>query len=159
MLSRGARKIVFVQPALEWPAVERRKSGVLKAISQAKQASCDVIQCKVEENFETIQTAVDEYFVKNGRPDAILGATDAIAIAALRYCQDNGYSVPGDIKIAGFNGFSAHRYTNPTLTTIKSPAYEMGLHAGSMLLERLKSKSFAARETSFPVTFVKGGST
>jgi len=35
--------------------------------------------------------------------------------------------------IAGFNGFDVWRYTSPTITTVVSPAYEMGRQAGELL--------------------------
>ena len=158
VLSKGARKLFFLQSLMEWPAVERRKKGVMSAVKKTKNATCEVMRYAEEDDFSVIQKAVDKYFLENGKPDAIIGATDIIAIAALRYCQSKGYSVPENIMVTGFNGFASSQYTTPPLTTIKSPAYEMGQYAGSLILERLDSKKFAMRETKFPVTYVQGGS-
>lgn len=158
LLSKGARKLLFLQSIMEWPAVERRKKGVMSAVAKSKKATCDVMRYAEEDDFSVIQEAVDRYFSENGKPDAILGATDIIAIAALRYCQSKGYSVPGNIMVTGFNGFASSQYTTPPLTTIRSPAYEMGQYAGSLILERLDSRKFSKRETIFPITFVPGGS-
>jgi len=61
--------------------------------------------------------------------------------------------------IAGFNGFDVWRYTTPTLTTVVSPAYEMGRHAGEMLIQRLRNGAFPKRNVSLPVRLQVGEST
>ena len=157
VLSKGAKKLLFVQPLMEWPAVERRKAGIMTAVSESKNSSCEIVRCE-ESSFTAIQSAIHGYFSRSRQPDAILGATDDMGIAALRYCQDAGYSVPKEIMITGFNGFEARNYTNPSLTTVKSPAYEMGQYAGSLILNRLKSDRFSKKETLYPVSLLQGGS-
>jgi LacI family transcriptional regulator len=51
------------------------------------------------------------------------------------------------------------RYTSPTITTVVSPAYEMGRHAGELLIQRLKTGSFAKRSVVLPVRLQVGEST
>jgi DNA-binding LacI/PurR family transcriptional regulator len=58
----------------------------------------------------------------------------------------------------GFNGFDAWRYTQPALTTVISPAYEMGRVAGQLLMERLKGKTFSKSTSVFPVSLQVGQS-
>lgn len=158
ILSKGAQKLLFLQSTLEWPAIEKRKLGVINTISKSNSAILDIVKFEQEDSFSSIQLAVNKYFKENGKPDAIIGATDAIAIAALRYCQDEGYAIPESIMVAGFNGFTSRLFTTPTLTTIASPAYEIGQTAGEIILERLHSGKFSNRETLLPVSFVQGGS-
>lgn len=157
VLKRGARKLLFVEPGMEWPAIRERHSGVIAAVRGVKGARLDTLQCH-ESRFEEIQNLVQEYFRASGAPDAVLGATDSIGIAALRFCQDNGFSVPKEILVTGFNGFEAVRYTNPPLTTVRSCAYDMGYYAGSLLLKRIESGRYIKRKTVFPVHLQPGGS-
>jgi LacI family transcriptional regulator len=67
--------------------------------------------------------------------------------------------VPKDLMIAGFNGFDVWRYTTPTLTTVLSPAYELGRYAGELLIHRLRSGDFPKRSIVLPVSLQIGEST
>jgi LacI family transcriptional regulator len=87
-----------------------------------------------------------------------VAATDSLAGAVLHACESCGLNVPKDIAVTGFNGFDVWRYTRPSLTTVMSPAYEMGRYAGELLMQRLRGESFSKHNTIFPVSLHEGGS-
>jgi len=157
VLSQGAEKLLFIRPLVQWPAIDKREKGIRSAVAATKGSTLEVLKCE-EATFEQTQAALDRYLATSEFPDAILGGTDAMGIAALRYCQDQGYSVPEQIAVTGFNGFAACNYSTPSLTTIVSPAYAMGEHAGQLILNRLQTGRFSARQTLFPVSFRQGES-
>lgn len=159
VIENNAKRLVFLTPSMIWPAIDERKRGILSAIEETdSDIELDVVVCP-HEGFDDTQLALQKYFARNDKPDAILGGNDRLGIAALRFCQDQGLDVPGDILITGFNGFESSRYTNPPLTTITSPSYEMGQHAGAMIIRRLQTDRFSKRSTLFPVRFQPGSST
>jgi DNA-binding LacI/PurR family transcriptional regulator len=82
-----------------------------------------------------------------------------MGVAALKACESMGVEVPKRLIVTGFNGFDLWRYTRPTLTTVMSPAYEMGRRAGNMLIQRLRDGRFAQRNVAFPVTLSLADST
>ena len=45
--------------------------------------------------------------------------TDVIAIDAMRALEDNGYAVPDDIAVVGFDDLSHAKYVTPPLTTVR----------------------------------------
>src|SRR5690606_26379541 len=104
------------------------------------------------------QTALRKYLSETEIPDAILGGNDRLAIACMRHLQDEGFQVPQDVMVTGFNGFESHRYTNPTITTVTSPASEMGQYAGATVMRRLQTGQFTNNRTVYPVRFQQGGS-
>lgn len=57
--------------------------------------------------------------VKDGRkpPQAIFCANDYMAFAACSELESNGYSVPEDVIVTGFDGVPASEYFSPQLTT------------------------------------------
>ena len=59
-------------------------------------------------------------------PTAIFAASDPIAIGALRALTQNGYRVPQDVSIIGFDNIDTANYTSPPLTTIFAPTFDMG---------------------------------
>jgi LacI family transcriptional regulator len=69
---------------------------------------------------------------------------------------DKGYGVPDDVRVVGFNGFEAHRYSQPSLTTVRSVPYELGELAGNAMLGRLTGGAFDVKEYVLPVAFMPG---
>lgn len=58
--------------------------------------------------------------------EAIVGFYDLIAAGALQALQARGIAVPGEIAIAGFDDDDVAFASDPRLTTVRLPFYEMG---------------------------------
>ncbi|WP_040285074.1 substrate-binding domain-containing protein [Sporosarcina koreensis] len=67
-------------------------------------------------------------------PDIIMCATDEMAIGALKAIRDAGLSVPQDIGITGFGGYSLASAVSPGLSTVRFAFREAGAEAGCALL-------------------------
>lgn len=100
-----------------------------------------------------MQSAVARYLETHPLPEAIVGGNDSIATAAMLHLFDKGLRVPDDVRVVGFNGFEAHRYSRPRLTTVLSVPYELGERAGRAMLQRLENGSFEVSEYILPVAF------
>ncbi len=158
LLKRHMRSVVFVRPALDWSAVEQREKGLRSILAAAAPAIDIKTLIAPSELFDDVHQVVKNHLAKR-TPDAIVAATDSMAVAALKACEHRGLRVPKDVVIAGFNGFDVWRYTSPTLTTVVSPAYEMGRHAGELLIQRMKTGAFSRRSVVMPVHLQVGEST
>ena len=66
-------------------------------------------------------------------PTAIFAASDPIAIGALKAMADRGVRVPDQVSLIGFDDISMASYTSPALTTVHTPAYDMGYLATKLL--------------------------
>lgn len=155
---KGVRSILFVRPELDWCALEQRERGLRGVLANVTPAVDVKTLITPSERFDDVQQAVRDHLDKRA-PGAIVAATDSMAVAALKACELSDIRVPKDLLIAGFNGFDVWRYTSPTITTVVSPAYEMGRVAGEMLIERLKTGSFTKRRVVLPVRLQVGEST
>ena len=65
--------------------------------------------------------------------DAIVAASDLIAIGALRALQESGVDVPRQVAVVGFDDIPAASLTNPPLTTVMQDTRR----AGELLVETL----------------------
>lgn len=74
------------------------------------------------------------------RPTALLAAGDALAIGALLALQEVGLRVPEEISMICCDGAPIADLTQPPLTTVAQPRYEVGARAAQMLVERLEGK-------------------
>lgn len=159
VLAKGARRLLMLVPDAVWPAMVERTRGVREAMRAAnRRANLRVVTCR-ENDFDDVQQVLRRDIETAGRPDAVLAGNDQIGIAALRFLQDQGLNVPDDIMVTGFNALNFHRHTQPLLTTVRSPVYEMGVRGGQELLLKLKGGQFSRRDVISEIQFVPGGST
>ncbi|MEL7446675.1 MAG: LacI family DNA-binding transcriptional regulator [Pseudomonadota bacterium] len=63
--------------------------------------------------------------------DGIFAVCDALAFGVMEALQNAGRTIPGDIKLVGFDGIPASELTNPPLTTIEPDLDQ----AGRLLVE------------------------
>lgn len=80
-------------------------------------------------------------------PTALFVFNDEMAFGALKAVRDNGFRVPEDIAIVGFDNLEMSTVVTPTLTTINQPRYEIGKKAAELLLtlmagNEVKKKKF-----------------
>ena len=73
--------------------------------------------------------------------DGLFCATDTIAIGACTALKDLGYSIPGDISLVGFDGLGHNLLTEPHITTVQQPVYELGMMLAKRLLARLDGQN------------------
>ena len=68
---------------------------------------------------------------------AVMCVSDLSAFGALTECQRQGFSVPGQIAIAGFGAYDLSAQSVPTITTIDARAAEIGQCAAEIILTLL----------------------
>ena len=66
--------------------------------------------------------------------DAVFVVSDSMAIGALRALKEEGVSVPEECAVMGFDGIDLGAYTEPRLTTVRQPAYQLGEEAVESLI-------------------------
>lgn len=72
----------------------------------------------------------------NKHPTAIIGAADLSIIGALKGVKQLGLKVPSDISLIGWGGIEYGLYTDPMITSIADPRYDLGVKAMEMLLSQ-----------------------
>ena len=158
-LDGGAKRLAMLVPELYWPAIGERIKGIREAIRQQKNgAELRIVTCGDGE-FRGTQAALAQDLDTHGLPDAILAGNDQMGISAMKLLAARGIRIPDQVILTGFNAFEFWQYTDPVLTTVRSPAYEIGARGGSEILKRLAEGSFTQTDIVYPVTLQRGGST
>lgn len=156
VVARGARRLALLTPSQQWPAMIERHEGVRAVLERAgARVRCDTVLCGSESMADT-QQAIARYVDREGLPDVFMGGNDQMAIAALTWALDRRLSVPGEVRVTGFNAFEFAQYVRPRLTTVLSPAYEMGKRGAALLLRRLAQKTFEKNEILMDVELQEG---
>ena len=69
------------------------------------------------------------------RPDAIVCASDRLAIGAMAWLQRKGYRVPDDIAVTGFDNIPDSEFAFPPLTTVHIHKVRLGELAAERLVK------------------------
>src|SRR5690606_8275619 len=80
--------------------------------------------------------AATQLMGRNEQFDAIFAVNDAVAIGTTHVLRENGYGVPDDISLVGFDDESYAQYYYPSLSTVWQPVYELGMLSAKILLDR-----------------------
>ncbi|WP_286272255.1 LacI family DNA-binding transcriptional regulator [Thalassotalea hakodatensis] len=80
---------------------------------------------------------------------ALFVYNDAMAIGAISTLEDNGYRVPNDVSVIGFDDVLLSRYSRPKLTTLHYPIVEMAKQAANLALCMTKPEENIVAETTF----------
>ena len=95
---------------------------------------------------ESAYQATLELLALDEPPTAIFALNDVMAFGAMSAIQENGYKVPQDIAVVGYDGIHLARYATPSLTTIEAPNLEQGHYAAEMLLKLINGKKLDSRQ-------------
>ena len=70
-------------------------------------------------------------------PSAVVCANEESAIGTLKYLQQEGYTIPGDVAVVSFNDTPRSALVSPPLTSVSINTKEMANAALRMLAERI----------------------
>ena len=92
-------------------------------------------------------------------PSDVIAVNDLTALGAMECLQRRGIRVPEDVSVAGFDDSYLARYAAPPLTTVRLPAYEMGIAATEMAIAAVEGNSSIPGGREFPVELCRRAST
>jgi LacI family transcriptional regulator, repressor for deo operon, udp, cdd, tsx, nupC, and nupG len=90
---------------------------------------------------------------------AVVCASDALALGAVRAARKQGLSVPGDLSVIGFDDSTFMAATDPPLTTVRQPIEAMGAAAIASLLAQIDGNVVASEEMLFDPELIVRSST
>jgi len=127
LIARGRRDIAFVGTATSGsPEFLDRFRGYSDALADAGIARSLTLQADSISTEEDGYEATVRLLRRNGSFDAIVAASDLIAIGAIRALKEAGLDVPGRVAVTGFDDILAAGFANPALTTVAQDSRAAG---------------------------------
>ncbi len=118
LIGLGRRRIVFLgDPAV--PEMGLRYEGYRIAHERAARPRVLPHIVPAHLTADTAYEAMREFIGNAGDFDAVFGATDVIAMSALRAITAAGLAVPRDVAVVGFDDIALASHANPPLTTVR----------------------------------------
>ncbi|MCF8241700.1 MAG: LacI family transcriptional regulator [Melioribacteraceae bacterium] len=156
LIEYGHKKIAFIGGDISHPSIRDRLTGYTRALDNAG----------INFNKNIIHTispypdrqngydAAKSIFTKNKNITAVFACNDAMAIGVMHYLKDNGYSIPDDVSIIGFDDVEADLLLDPPLSTIRVPKFDLGAEAFKIMKESIQNKETKSKIVLVPVELI-----
>ncbi|PJJ61873.1 LacI family DNA-binding transcriptional regulator [Compostimonas suwonensis] len=135
LLALGHRRIAVIDgPEEDRLVLASRRAGIQRAMKDAAIGEIVVVE-RGDFGTESGEAAAARLMSAEQHPTAIMAMNDRMAIGAMNWLQHNGYSVPGDISVTGFDDIPAAALVSPALTSVHVSSPDLGEKAAEILLD------------------------
>ncbi|HEX9925820.1 MAG TPA: substrate-binding domain-containing protein [Anaerolineae bacterium] len=139
------RRIALIRGPAGHPYALERHHAYLDALNKRGLSPDPALiapQVSWENGAEAMRVLLDERHLTPGVDvEAVVAASDLLAISALGLLTERGIRVPHDLAVAGFNDIEEGRLISPPLTSVSLPFYDQGRQAVEALLGTLAGEA------------------
>ena len=162
LYKQGCRKIGLINGSEKIPPYADRYRGYKQAI---RELSLPEITAERESKLREMKYSYDcavKLIDENMELDAILAATDAQGMGAIRALKDNGLHTPQDIRVLSMTGHRVGDMLETSLTSMELPGFEIGQKAAAMVIDSIEADDKhkpAVQHLTFSATLAEREST
>jgi DNA-binding LacI/PurR family transcriptional regulator len=158
VISKGHRDIAYVRGDRLSRNERDRYDGFREALKKHNVPFREDLEIAGSFTIPAGQKAVQ--YIKNlaSKPSVLMCANDHAAFGALSEARSLGIRVPDELAIVGFDGVSLTEYTNPPITTVKQPLFNMGFEASEALFDLLSNPDSKPMRKILPIELIVRGS-
>jgi len=139
-------KIAFIRGPATHVYAKERYEAYLEGL---KNNNIEIDERLISENgnwtIDAGEKAVKDFIQKNLIPgkdiEAFICVGDNVAIGAQEYLLKQGYQIPYDIAVCGFNGTNEAAWCNPPITTVEMPFAGIGEKSAEILFQKIKNEN------------------
>jgi len=135
----GARRIAFVRGPVANAEAELRLAAYRTTLAEHglpfDERLIAVGDFMSESGTDALRTLADTPGARLSEIDTIVASNDAMAMGVLAGLEARQISVPGQIRVIGFDDVEDARLTQPPLTTVRQPLERLGQEALRLALE------------------------
>lgn len=139
LINAGRKRIGYMSVNLGLEPLRDRLASYLHTMKMhGLSAEKGFVQELVYDNVENEVKKIIPEMVQNSKVDAIVFATHYLAAEALRVLKAIKVEVPADVALVSYGQKKDFDLTEPPITAVSLPIYEMGDKAVNILLENMK---------------------
>lgn len=131
----GARRIVHISGPLGHQSSQDKLNGYRSALMASAIAPDPDLEIEGDYSEESGARAAEQLLRQGIDFEAIFAANDQMALGVHAALRTHGLTVPGDVRLVGYDDIPLARYVEPTLTSIQGDMTEVGAIAARRLLE------------------------
>ena len=161
LIQLGHRDIAFLAGDMAHPSIRERYLGYHSALQQhgiSPNPELEIINEK-KTGKESGYHAVCTLLNKGVKFSALFACNDAMAIGAMECLKKQGFKIPEQISVVGFDDIESDAFQDPPLTTISVPKYDMGIEAIKLVREMIEQNLKKNKKIIVPVELIVRKST
>lgn len=148
LVSTGKKKIGLMNCNTRFKYARHREKGYIKALKEAALEVNEQWMAHISSiNYKLAYSTALHMLQQKNRPDAFFACSDVFGIAIINAAKQLGLKVPEDIAVVGFDNIDIAIMSDPPLTTIEQPTYQLGFQACELLLEKIKNPETTDRKS------------
>jgi LacI family sucrose operon transcriptional repressor len=155
LIRKGCKKIAHICGDLTLDLLANKRSEAFQDITAESGVESVIVQ--TDEQFFITQDydpIISRLFAEHPDIDGVFATSDIIAAYTVKVCQARQKSVPGDVKIVGYDDSRYASLFLPSLTSIRQPVEEMARLAVELLVHQLQDQPVAT-EHVLPVELIE----
>ncbi|GAB3973238.1 LacI family DNA-binding transcriptional regulator [Spirosoma terrae] len=137
LIEQGCRRILYITGNLKRNVYADRLKGYRLALLEHGLPYLDELVMVTDLSQEAGIEAARLIQRMDKKPDGLFIANDLCAVSCMSALRKNGFSIPDDIAVVGFNNDPVSVVIEPNLTTIDYPGEKMGEIAAQSLINHL----------------------
>ncbi|MFD1956376.1 LacI family DNA-binding transcriptional regulator [Paenibacillus thailandensis] len=142
LISLGHKRIAYISGVDTMFDSVQRKEGYLAALREHQLAEDPdyILQGYFEEggSYNAVKSFIHAHPGK--LPDAFLAGNDLSAIGCIKALKSEGYEVPRDVSVVGFDDIDIAQYFTPPLTTVRNQIARQGILTVNHLINMIQKK-------------------
>ncbi|MGP7819358.1 LacI family DNA-binding transcriptional regulator [Niallia sp. 01092] len=151
LIRKGHQDICHISGPSLVQSAEMRRNAYRDAMHEHNlNPSIRIGNFSYESGYELMKSILEE-----STPTAVFAANDLIALGAMHAIQEKRLRIPQDISVIGCDDILFAQMSTPKLSTISVPAYQIGVTAVEMLVERIKGVRSTAKSLVLEHKFVQ----
>ncbi|MFD2168741.1 substrate-binding domain-containing protein [Tumebacillus lipolyticus] len=159
-LSKGISSIAFIGGPTSHRVTMERRSGYERALSAAGQPLQDTLILHAPDmKYEGGLDTVDRFLQAGHRAEAVVAASDELALSYLNAIRDRGGNAPDDVLLIGFDNTRLSKMVRPDLTTVAQPTYDLGAVSMRLLTKLLNDEPIDDYTVRLPHSIIERAST
>lgn len=141
LIEQGYARIAHLTMASQLSVTKNRTKGYSEALrdNDIPFQKKWVIACNFD--IKNVKHAINKLFKATPKPNAILAASERIAIRSIEALKEMKLNIPGDVAMAGFFDNPVSRFIDPPLTSIHQPTFDIGLSSAKLLIEMIEGNT------------------
>jgi LacI family transcriptional regulator len=142
LIEQGCKRIAHIEGSPNLEITKQRLEGYLDALKE-KGIPVDkdlIIPCP-DPSIEGGKIATEKILAMSNVPDGIFATNDPVAMGAMQAIRAKGLKIPQDIAVVGFSNWLFSSMTDPPLSSVDQPGFEMGREATKLLIRQIEIKS------------------